>query len=1324
MSDKGIFRTSSTPSIVDVTPDRGERPRKLVRSVLESPSQKDVASIVKIEQTPSRPFFNDFLKKRITDSLNERPNLLNKFMSAQDGTPSKSTGFNERSSQLVSEFTTTEDIANCEETTQVLPPRLVVYELRLTNFKSYAGTQIVGPFHPSFSSIVGPNGSGKSNVIDALLFVFGFRASKLRQSKASALIHKSATHPSLDSCDVEITFKEVNSDFTYVDGSELTVRRTAYKNNTSKYFVNGVESSFSAVSNLLKEKGIDLNHKRFLILQGEVESIAQMKPRAISEGDDGLLEYLEDIIGTSKYKPIIEENMQALSNSDDICAEKESRLKLVLSEKAKLEDSKNSVLSFLKDENELFMKQNLLYRTVLYETRNKKTLVQNLLNSLEGKLQAHLEKFEQTERDISEKNEEVKSLREKAAKVKNDCTSEKKTRQSYEQQTVKIEEQLKFLLNKEKKLKKSIEALSFEKSEAENSLSSHDIDSQKLNSEIADLSLRLQQEELSLDDIRKSLQGKTEGISNAIEEKQKAMAPALEKINQLTSEKQILQVELDMLLNKENDLINDVESSQSSLDKLRNDAEENRNILSSKLKVLSDLKGEKKDVSKNIERKKETVHNTYRNLMSNRTKLEEMKASLSSSRSRGNVLESLQRLHESDNLNGFFGRLGDLATIDEAYDVAISTACPALNHIVVDNIETGQKCVAFLRSNNLGRASFIILKELAQKNLARIQTPENVPRLFDLLRFNDQKFAPAFYNVLQNTLVAKNLEQANRIAYGKTRWRVVTLSGQLIDKSGTMTGGGTRVKKGGMSSAITSDVSPASVETCDKQVQLEDTRYRQHLSELESLNQRFTEISERIPSTELEISKLQLDVSACDRLVAGEERRILQLKSDLKSIRNNNERKRNLQNKISNMDKEVEAININNEGLVTEIKALQDKIMEIGGIRYRIQKSKVDDLHEQLKFVKDKLNKMSFKKKKNEQRSQSFQVELSNLTSEYDTTTESIATLKTELQSLNKYVDEHKSRLREFENALWDINSSIDELVKFIEFESKQMNSVKAERIELENQIQEQRTALSEVGNNENKYLKLMSNLKLHNLTEFCDQTTMDSTFPEYSEDELSSVDKSELVSNISVLKKKTEDREVDINVLSEYRRCNKEAEKRDSDYQSELQKRTDLKKVVTDLQSQRLDEFMYGFGIISMKLKEMYQIITMGGNAELELVDSLDPFSEGVLFSVMPPKKSWKNISNLSGGEKTLSSLALVFALHNYKPTPLYVMDEIDAALDFKNVSIVANYIKERTKNAQFIVISLRSNMFELSSRLVGIYKTANMTKSVTINNKEILTD
>ena len=195
--------------------------------------------------------------------------------------------------------------------------------------------------------------------------------------------------------------------------------------------------------------------------------------------------------------------------------------------------------------------------------------------------------------------------------------------------------------------------------------------------------------------------------------------------------------------------------------------------------------------------------------------------------------------------------------------------------------------------------------------------------------------------------------------------------------------------------------------------------------------------------------------------------------------------------------------------------------------------------------------------------------------------------------------------------------------------------------------------------------------------------------------------------------------KDLNMGALLEYLKKDAQYKVRLYDLEAITEIRNETRRSYEELRRQRLEEFMAGFGSITLKLKEMYQMITLGGDAELELVDSLDPFSEGIVFSVRPPKKSWKNISNLSGGEKTLSSLALVFALHHFKPTPLYVMDEIDAALDFKNVSIVANYIKERTKNAQFVIISLRNNMFELADRLVGIYKTNDTTKSVTINPK-----
>jgi structural maintenance of chromosome 4 len=191
--------------------------------------------------------------------------------------------------------------------------RLMITKMVLENFKSYAGCQEIGPFHKRFSSVVGPNGSGKSNVIDALLFVFGKRAAQLRLKNVSELIHKSSNFSNLEFAKVSVHFQLIydveNSDDAYevVDGSQFVITRTATKNNQSKYFVDDFTSTFVDVAMLLTKHGIDLDNNRFLILQGEVEQIAMMKPKGATSTDVGLLEYLEDIIGSNKFIERIEE---------------------------------------------------------------------------------------------------------------------------------------------------------------------------------------------------------------------------------------------------------------------------------------------------------------------------------------------------------------------------------------------------------------------------------------------------------------------------------------------------------------------------------------------------------------------------------------------------------------------------------------------------------------------------------------------------------------------------------------------------------------------------------------------------------------------------------------------------------------------------------------------------------------------------------------------------------------------------------------------------------------------------------------------------------
>ncbi|KAI5302152.1 hypothetical protein KEM56_000977 [Ascosphaera pollenicola] len=269
-------------------------------------------------------------------------------------------------------------------------------------------------------------------------------------------------------------------------------------------------------------------------------------------------------------------------------------------------------------------------------------------------------------------------------------------------------------------------------------------------------------------------------------------------------------------------------------------------------------------------------------------------------------------------------------------------------------------------------------------------------------------------------------------------------------------------------------------------------------------------------------------------------------------------------------------------------------------------------------------------------------------------------------------------------------------LKETVEEKTAELNSTRALEIEMRNRLEENKKALAENSKRLAYWQDKLEKLTLHNTSDFTDEEQGVQEIPIYTKDELADMDKDSLKALIATLEEKMQDASVDLSVLQEYRRRVAEFEARSADLQEALANRDNAKARLASLRSLRLNGFMEGFNIISLRLKEMYQMITMGGNAELELVDSLDPFSEGILFSVMPPKKSWKNISNLSGGEKTLSSLALVFALHHYRPTPLYVMDEIDAALDFRN--------------------------FELAARLVGVYKVNHMTKSVTIENKDFI--
>ena len=198
----------------------------------------------------------------------------------------------------------------------------------------------------------------------------------------------------------------------------------------------------------------------------------------------------------------------------------------------------------------------------------------------------------------------------------------------------------------------------------------------------------------------------------------------------------------------------------------------------------------------------------------------------------------------------------------------------------MDTVDQGQACIEYLRKQNLGRASFIVLEKLSQTHgLDKVQTPENVPRLFDLIKPKEPRFAPAFFKAVGNTLVAEDLEQANRIAFGAKRWRVVTLTGQLIDTSGTMSGGGTHLAKGAMSSKLATEaVQPEVLKKYEKESEDMTKRLETAQAQLHEFESQLDGLTKKIPEIDISLQKIDLDIKTGNKRIVEAEKRVRELK--------------------------------------------------------------------------------------------------------------------------------------------------------------------------------------------------------------------------------------------------------------------------------------------------------------------------------------------------------------------------------------------------------------------------------------------------------------
>ncbi|XP_018323917.1 structural maintenance of chromosomes protein 4 [Agrilus planipennis] len=1204
-------------------------------------------------------------------------------------------------------------------------PRLIITKIENQFFKSYAEKQVIGPLHKCFNAVVGPNGSGKSNVIDAMLFVFGYRASKIRSKKLSVLLHKSEHYRNVESCTVSVHFAVIKDNiddedaYEIIPNSEFVISRTAKIDNSSYYQINDRRVQFKEVATLLREHGVDLDHNRFLILQGEVEQISLMKPKSENEHETGLLEYLEDIIGTSRFKkPLVQLQEREEMLTEQKC-EKLNRVKLVENELKELKKPMEEAVGFLKLENAVTYSKSIIYQKNIQVLELK---IEELNSSKEAEEKACNEVVEKLNKLRKLKDEKQEILNQGAKKYEGLEKRRDSLKEAFEKASSKDMQLQATMQQTNLKRKKTKELLAQERKKLQEYEQAPEKNLETIKEcEAKEAELSAKKEKLEAEKLKvlSTLRAETQDL----QDRKEVLQADLVQLNKVVADTKepytLAKSELKIYLSGE-------ETESKKYENLREQYEKSEQLVDERARAVAELKKKIPTSEKSLQSAMEELNRIknretklINSLRNKRAEVEESKSAMQASRSKGRVLDSLVQLKREGKCPGLFGRLGDLGAIDAEYDIAISTACGPLDNIVVDTVETAQRCIEFLKSHDIGRATFIALdkqEHLRERAITRIKTPENVPRLYDLVRVQDERVKPAFYYALRDTLVTKDLEQATRIAYGAQRFRVVTVQGDVIETSGTMSGGGRKLRgRMGQSINVSSNIDPKQVKKLESELleqEKELSELRQRQVTLESEVQR---LQPQVRQMKIDLEKFTLELKSLKEQLPHLAKQVQVQEAKMKSSKADKEQVKKLTQIVEQKKQEYEKAVASAEKVQTKVDKLTAEIKEKTIDKMKAMDKKIKEVATQNDKCKNEVVRLRVAIKTAQRNAVKSRDHIVSMEQDIKNAENSLKEMKAQRDEIEADAAKLLACIEEIVEKLGEGQEEYTDVKEEVAALTKQENQIRSDKIEVDQKLKTITKSINEHKAEIHGWRAKLSHLHLQDIPNE-NVEPLKTLTPE----ELDSINIENVKRDLHVNEKELKSVKPNLNAIEEYYKLQNVFMGRTKDLDEVSKKQTEVRDMLELVRTKRKEEFLAGYNLIRLKVKEMYQMITLGGDADIDMVDSFDPFTEGIQFNVRPPKKAWKMITNLSGGEKTLSSLALVFALHYYKPSPLYVMDEIDAALDFKNVSIIGNYIKERTKNAQFLVISLRPNMYELAHHLIGIYKTYNTTKTVTIDPRK----
>ena len=1159
--------------------------------------------------------------------------------------------------------------------------------IEVQGFKSFAN-RIIFKFEEGITGIVGPNGSGKSNVADAVRWVLGEqRIKQLRGASMQDVIFAGTeARKPLSYAYVAITLD--NSDHALqIDYDEVTVARRIYRSGESEYLINGSIVRLKDVNELFYDTGIG-KEGYSIIGQGQIDKILSGKP-------EDRRELFDEAAGIVKFKRRKETAQKKLESEEsnlirvkDILSELEKQVKPLekQSEVAKIYLKKRDELKTL-DVN-VFLLENNRLKGLLDSTNEKYKIASDDYADTNAKYESIKEEYELIDSQVTSLNEKIENSR-------SELSNSSIMREKLEGEILVLREQIKSLMASDEAVKSRIEDITKEK---EQRIASRELtlsEKEKNDKDMASLNASKNEVKELLSNVQQKIEELTSKIEfgkNTIISELNSRATIKAEMARYDSMKEqinIRKAELNSKLlkvksdeEKQDEEIKDLIEAQKTIDEL----------LASMKKELSEKEAAVESVRDEIAAKDKALRDEQLSYQQNKSKLEALSNLTERYEGYGGSVKKVMEQKETE--KGIIGVVADIIKVERKYETAIETALGGnIQNIVTDNENTAKRMISFLKKNRLGRATFLPLTTIT--NPQEFKTPEvlnesGVVGMADELVSTDKKYADVAKAMLGRIVVVDTVDNALTIArkydFGI---RMVTLEGELLVPGGAISGGAFKNNSNLLGRR--------------REIEELEQKCKASLKEVDSINDAINDLKSKRNSLRMEVEEMKVSI----------QKKYIEQNTAAMNVSLAKERKEaavlgaaSLKNEGVEIEKQIKDIEVRKE---TIIKALSDSennekkltkdislyqeeldgtrvkesefATELSGWDIEVNKmmQKQDFVNQNLQRIEDEISR--------------YEIDINDLNGKLSLGNEEIARKENNIAEIEKTIEAGHSSQNQKQNELNEditLRDSLNEKQKNF-FETREKISEKITALDKE---------LFRLNSQKEKYEESMA-AQINYMWESYEITLSDaSSLRDENMNDLSAM-KKEIASVKEQIKKLGD---VNVNAIEEYKEVMERYTFLKTQHDDLVNAKETLEGIIKELDEAMRKQFAESFKDIEAEFDKVFKELFGGGKGTLELIEDEDVLEAGIRIIAQPPGKKLQNMMQLSGGEKALTAIALLFAIQNLKPSPFCLLDEIEAALDESNVDRFAKYLHKLTAHTQFIVITHRRGTMEKADRLYGI--------------------